>query len=479
MNLEEYATHDAIGLGELVAKGDVSSDELVALAREGIEKTNPALNFLVRELEEPVTGEASGAMGGVPFLVKDMLIQAAGIPQTMGSRALAGDIFSAPHSSELFKRFQKAGLTTIGRTATPEFAFNGTTEPVANGPTRNPWNTSVSSGGSSGGSAAAVAAGVVPLAHGNDGGGSLRIPAAACGLVGLKPSRGRTPLGPDYQLPLMGMVSEFAMTRTTRDSAMLLDLVNGPEANSFVPLAKPETPYSESIKRPMAGLRIAIAPMGFKGEKPTQKSLSDEVRRVGTLLSSMGHNVTDISHIPFEPEQFHTANYRFWMSFLARGVYGLAQALGVEPSTDLFETCTLRGAEAGLKVTAPMIEEGIQIMSGICQQMGTFFSDYDAVVLPPYANLALPLGDSNQNHPDWTIEQYYEELFARFNSTSPFNMTGQPAIAVPTGMVDGVPAGVQIAAPVAREDILLNLSAQLEEGTNWTSRRPGIHVANG
>ena len=478
MKLDEYSSYDAIGLAELVSKKEVTAQELIDLAHEGITKTNPELNFMVCEIAEPVMGDVNGSLAGVPFAIKDLVLHAAKIPQTMGSCSLSGDIFSTPYDSEIFKRFKAAGLNTIARTATPEFGFNGTTESVANGPTRNPWDTSRSSGGSSGGTAAAIAAGVFPIGHANDGGGSIRIPAAACGLVGLKPSRGRTPLGPDYQLALMGMGHEFAITRTTRDCALLLDQICGPELNSFISLAKPVVSYSEVIKRPMSGLKIAIAPSGFFGEAPTHSSISTEVRRVGALLEDMGHHVTDVYRIPFDSEQFHTANFRFWTSFLASGVYGLAGALGVEPSADLFETCSLRGAEIGRDLKAIQLEEALLSMSAVSQNMATFFADYDAVILPPFAAPPIKLGTLNQNHPSWSAREFYDQLFGHFNTTAPFNMTGQPAIAVPTGLVDGLPAGVQIAGSNAREDILLNLSIQLEIATQWSDRRPAVHVAN-
>jgi len=230
MKLSEYASYDATGLADLVARKEVSADELTDAARRGIAAVNPQLNFMVDTIAPPIAGDGSGAFAGVPFLIKDIMMTAAGVPQGMGTRLLDNDVYVAPHDGELMRRFKAAGLNTLGRTTTPEFGFNATTESVATGPSRNPWDPSRTTGGSSGGAAAAVAAGVVPMAHANDGGGSIRIPAACCGVVGLKPSRGRTPLGPDAQLAILGLGIEFAVTRTTRDAAALLDLVAGPEA---------------------------------------------------------------------------------------------------------------------------------------------------------------------------------------------------------------------------------------------------------
>lgn len=478
MNLDEYASFDAIGLAELVAKGEVKAEELVSLANRGVAAVNPQLNFMVREIDHPIYGNKNGSLAGVPFLIKDLGMHVADVPQTMGTKALADDRFATSFSSELFERFKQAGLTTIGRTSTPEFGFNGTTEPISNGPTRNPWDPSRSSGGSSGGAAAAVAAGVVPIAHGNDGGGSIRIPAASCGLVGLKPSRGRTPSGPDFQIAMMGLAAEFVLSRSVRDTALLLDLVCGPEANSFITMARPEVPFSKDIANPKSGLKIAIAPSGFRGASPTQSGICNEVRRVGLLLADMGHHIEDIGSVPLEADRFHTANYCLWSSFLAAGVEQAAALVGQKPNNSIFENCTVRTAEAGAALTATKLEEALVIMAAITQNMGTFFANYDAVVLPPFSGPPPLIGKMDQNHSEWSSRQYYDELFLQFNATAPFNMTGQPAIALPTGLVEGLPAGVQIASSAGCESTLLNIAAQLEVVTGWLDRRPETHVAN-
>ncbi|MEM8753504.1 MAG: amidase [Pseudomonadota bacterium] len=478
MNLEEYAKLDATALAAGIRDGDVTAEEVAELAREALDKVDAKLNCRVRDVDEPPPSAADGPFAGVPFLIKDLVMHAAGVPQTMGSRLLAHDQFATEHSSELFKRFCAAGLTTIARTATPEFGFNGTTEPLANGPTRNPWDVDKSPGGSSGGSAAAVAAGATPMAHANDGGGSIRIPAAACGLVGLKPSRGRTPLGPDYQMPIFGMGVEFAVTRSVRDSAALLDCVAGPEANSFIPLAKPETPFAKSVAAPMAGLKIAVAPNGLTDGVAIEAPLSEEVRRIGKMLEGMGHHVEDVGEMPLPAERFHIANQRMWFSFCAAGVYGLGAALGVEPDDTMFEACSLRAAQVGARYSALQIEEALMIASVVAQQVGEFLAGYDAVILPPFANVAIPLGVLDQNHPDWTAEQFYENIFARFPCTAPFNMTGQPAISLPTGMHGATPLAVQVVGQAAREDVLLNIGAVLEAEIGWSERRPAVHVAN-
>ena len=259
MRLDEYAAHDGLGLAALVRRGEVSAAELAALAQSAIEALNPQLNAVIGRVDaRPPAGDATAPFHGVPFLIKDLVLHAQGVPCDMGSRLLAG-AFTAPHDTELMARFRAAGLVTLGRTNTPELGFNATTEPLLYGATRNPWDPSRSAGGSSGGSSAAVAAGIVPLAHANDGGGSIRIPAAQCGLVGLKPTRGRTPVGPETGMPLHDMGIEHAVTRTLRDCAALLDAVEGPASGDRFAIARPARPYAEEVRRaPPRRLRIAF-----------------------------------------------------------------------------------------------------------------------------------------------------------------------------------------------------------------------------
>src|SRR5712691_7183649 len=258
MHFSEYIEYDAVGLAHLIKSGQVSAQEVQQIARQASLAVNPKLNALVELFEEPLPHSTTGPFAGVPFAIKDLALHAAGIKIGMGTR-LAGDGIVFPHDTDLMARFKQAGLATLGRTATPEFGFNVTTEPISNGPTHNPWNISRSSGGSSGGSAALVAARALPVAHGTDGGGSIRIPAAWCGLVGLKPTRGRTPYGPDSDERLSGLGVEFALTRTVRDAAALLDAVNGPGIGDKYLIAPPLRPYVQEITSAPGRLRIAMA----------------------------------------------------------------------------------------------------------------------------------------------------------------------------------------------------------------------------
>ena len=264
MKVDEYVSCDATDLAQLIRDGEVSSEEVEQTAREAITSINSELNAIVDDLfDRPLAANSDGPFAGVPFLIKDLVLHAADVPVEFGCRMLKG--FSFPHDTALMSRFRDAGLTILGRTNTPELGANATTEPVANGPTHNPWMLNRSPGGSSGGSSAMVAAGAVPMAHANDGGGSIRIPAAQCGLVGLKPSRGRVPLGPDFDAPLGGMGIEFAVTRTVRDCAALLDAVQGSTPGEFLFVEPPIRPYIDEVKVDPGNLRIAVSNTPISG----------------------------------------------------------------------------------------------------------------------------------------------------------------------------------------------------------------------
>ncbi len=294
MHFSEYIEYDAVGLAHLIKSGQVSAQEVQQLARQAILAVNPTLNALIGELfEEALPSSNTGPFAGVPFVIKDLSLHAAGVRTGMGTR-LTGEGIVFPHDTDLMTRFKQAGLVTLGRTATPEFGYNVTTEPVSNGPTCNPWNLSRSSGGSSGGSAALVAARAIPLAHGTDAAGSIRIPSAWCGLVGLKPTRGRTPPGPDSDERVSGLGIDFALARTVRDTAALLDVVSGPSIGDKYFAAPPERPYAQEVGAPPGRLRIATTAQAWSGV-PVDKEYADTVSMVCHELVAMGHDVEESS----------------------------------------------------------------------------------------------------------------------------------------------------------------------------------------
>ncbi|MGH6625840.1 MAG: amidase [Burkholderiaceae bacterium] len=329
MNLNEYASYDALGLAERVRSREVAPHELAQLALKACAQVNPQLNAVIALLPDWeaqfASQPAGGAFYGVPFLIKDLVLHAKGVASDMGSRLVQGG-FMAAYDSDLMQRYRRSGVLTLGRTNTAEFGFSATTEPVIYGATRNPWDTSRSSGGSSGGSAAAVAAGIVPMAHANDGGGSIRIPAACCGLVGLKPTRGRTPVGPDASDPLHGMGIEHVVSRTVRDCAAMLDATEGPGLGDHFVIARPPRPYLQETSTAPRRLRIAFTTAGFRGAAIDAQCI-EAVQDAARLCASLGHHVEEARPM-YDEEAFHAANLVYWSSFLAGAIAGTAAMLG-------------------------------------------------------------------------------------------------------------------------------------------------------
>jgi amidase len=476
MDVNDYAAADATGLAELIRSGSVSAAEVLAAARRAIETVNPKLNALVGPLfDEPLEASTGGVYAGVPFVLKDLVVHAAGVPCEFGSRMLAG--FSFPHDTELMSRFRRAGLATIGRTATPEFGYNPTTEPVVNGPTHNPWAGGRSPGGSSGGSAALVAAGAVPMAHANDGGGSIRIPAAMCGLVGLKPSRGRVPLGPDFDGPLAGMAIEFAVTRTVRDCAGLLDAVSGHFPGELFYVPPPERPFTQQVGAPVGRQRVALQVEPHNGA-PVDPEAVAAARSVAEVLAGAGHAVTEAAPLIDADLMFRT-NLVQWTAFTAEVVDDFAAMLGTSPSAELLEHATLACAEHGRRLTAVDVLHSESGRNQLSRAVAGFFTDHDLLVTPTTAGPAWQHGTLNQNDASYDAESWTRAVFELVPFTSLFNIAGNPAVSLPLGQsVDGLPIGVQIVAPWGREDLLIRVASmlELEEAQPWYDRRPPVNV---
>ncbi|HZO73928.1 MAG TPA: amidase [Ktedonobacteraceae bacterium] len=473
MHISEYSEYDAVGLAHLIKSGQVSAQEVQQLARQALLAVNPTLNALVGGLfEEAPPSSTTGPLAGVPFAIKDLAIHAAGVKTGLGSR-LTGEGIVFPHDTDLMARFKQAGLVTLGRTATPEFGFNAATEPVSNGPTRNPWNPARTPGGSSGGSAALVASRAIPLAHATDGAGSIRIPAAWCGLVGLKTTRGRTPQGPDSDERLSGLGVEFTLTRTVRDAAALLDAVNGPGVGDKYFAAPPEHPYAQEVGTPPGRLRIAMTTQAWSG-LPVDKEYADTVSTVCRELVTLGHEVEEASPT-VDWESFVEANLPIWTASVADSALGLAQARGVDLSLDVLEAVTLASVEYGRRLTAVDLLRALRLCSIITRGVGAFFRTYDILVTPTVAGPPPPLGWLNQNEPGLDPRGWFNKLFALIPFTPLFNVTGQPAISLPLGQSsEGLPIGVQLVARYGDEATLLRLAAQLEQALPWDLRRPSI-----
>jgi amidase len=478
MTLKEYATYDGLGLAELVARKHVSPQELVTTALQAVEKLNPKLNAVLQTLPrqadaEITAGLPSGPFTGVPFLIKELVLHAKNVRCEMGSKLAQGFVASA--DSELMARFRRAGLVLIGTTQTPELGYNPTTETVLFGPVHNPWDLGRSAGGSSGGSGAAVAAGIVPLAHANDGGGSIRIPASCNGLVGLKPSRDRIPTGPDYADPLFGLACEFVVTRSVRDAAALLDLVAGPDVGAPGHPVPPDRPYREQLTIPPGRLRIAWTTTPASGEKidpACEKAVHDTVR----LLQDLGHTVQE-DRPRYDWETFLQQVHVLWTAFTTYSVDGLAKALGRKPGLDTLEAVTLACYEDGKRYTAVDLLNSMDYGNMLSRQVGAFFQHVDVLITPTIARPPAPLGELNQNRQGMTAMEWTRQVFSYVPFTPLFNSTGQPAISLPLHWTaDGLPIGVQCVGRFGDEATLLRLAAQLEHARPWAGRRPPVHV---
>lgn len=480
MNLQEYAQYDGLGLAELVRRRAVTPRELAALALQAIAQINPQINAVIGLIIEHPDGldEAAlpdGPFRGVPFLIKDLVIHAADVPTDSGSRMTAGMVF--PYDTELMARFKRAGLVTLGRTNAPEFGMNVTTEPVLHGPTRNPWNTTRMPGGSSGGSAAAVAARIVPWAHANDGGGSIRIPASACGLVGLKPSRGRISLGPDFGEALLGLAGEFAVTRTVRDCAALLDAVHGAAPGDPYAIAAPERPYSKQIASGPGKRRIAYTTTGFHGI-PADPACVTAVVQTARLLESLGHEVVEAA-----PEVDYAAvieaSLPAWTSWAASAVETTRRLAGRTPSPENLEATTWACYQHGLnEVSGLDVFNAQAAFNQLTRSVAAFMQDYDLLMTPTMPGPPPELGYYNANDPAHDARGWLTWLFnegAHF--TNLFNVTGQPAISLPLHQTsDGLPLGIQFVGRAGDETLLLQLARQLEEAQPWADRRPPVSL---
>ncbi|HSK57734.1 MAG TPA: amidase family protein [Actinomycetospora sp.] len=472
MDTEQYADLDATALAALVRDGQVSSEEVQKAATAALDAVAPRLNAVVGErFAEPLEYAADGPFAGVPFAIKDLILHAAGVPQRGGTRLL-GDGVPMPADTHLMTRFRRAGLATLALTATPELGFNATTEPVATGPVRNPWDTARSPGGSSGGSAALVAARALPAAHANDGGGSIRIPAAACGLVGLKPSQGRTSPGPDYADPLLGMGVEFVVTRTVRDTAGLLDAVHGYEPGDRYLLPGPLRPYADEAAAGSRRLRVAVQTTPFTGGGSVDPRCVQATEAVARTLEGMGHTV-EVAGPSLDAEAFDAANLVGWTSFLADGVDVLAGLLGVEPGPDVLEAATLACAEHGRALRASDLYAADRVFNATRRAVADFHRHHDVIVTPTMNVPNTPLGYLDQNDPSRDARGWYAHIFSTAGFTALSNVTGNPAISLPLGRTEeGWPVGVQVMAPYGDESTLIALAGDLERAMPWAGHRP-------
>ena len=470
--LAELAFADGLTLAELVRSKQVQPIELIDAAIVRIERLNPTLNAVVTPMYELARAQAGGPLPdgpfrGVPFLLKDLLGSYAGVRQTWGSAYLRD--FIPDHDSELVARLKRAGLVILGKTNAPEFGILPTTEPHLFGPCRNPWSAAHTTGGSSGGSAAAVAAGMVPMAHANDGGGSIRIPASCCGLFGLKPTRARNPLGPDLGDSMGGLVAEHAVTRSVRDSAALLDATCGPDAGDPYWAPPPARPFLEEVGCDPGRLRIAFSaksPTGVPVHGDCVAALEDAAR----LCADLGHEMEEAAPA-IEADLYSHSFVAVFSTGVAAAIDGFAYITGRTPAEDQFEPLTWGVYEMGKQVSGPQYALAHLMLQRTARAIARFMAKYDAWLTPTLAEPPPPLGtfDSPPGNPLAGLVRATQ--FVAFTPVA--NATGQPAMSMPLYWnAVGLPVGVHFMGRFGDEATLFRLATQLETARPWARRRP-------
>ncbi len=466
---------DAVGLAGLVRSREVSPLELVDSSIDAIESLNPELNAIVTPMFEMARAQAGmasldGPLAGVPFLLKDLRASVAGVPTTEGNAVLGSK--SAQYDSEIVTRHKRAGLICVGKTNTPEFGLTATTEPHAFGPTRNPWDLERTAGGSSGGAAAAVAARTVPMAHASDGGGSIRIPAACCGLVGLKPTRGRNPLGPDAGDVMNGLVVEHALTVSVRDSAALLDATSGPDTGDpywAPPIARP---FLDEVGADPGTSRIAFSTESPTGT-PVHAHNTRAVEETALLLQDLGHTVEQAAP-QYDDRVFRKAFTTIWFSNLAASLETLSEALGCGLSESHCESITLAFGARGAEHSGAEYVKAVATIQAIGRTVARFFRNYDMLLTPTLASPPPKIGFLHPAKGDTDLRPYARRVKEFVPFTQLANATGQPAMSLPLHWKNGLPVGVQLTARFGDEATLFRLAGQLEVSRPWRHRLPRV-----
>jgi amidase len=474
----EIGDRDATGQAEAVRRKDVSPRELVDEAIRRIERLNPRLNAVIHEHFERARREADGPLPdgpfrGVPFLLKDLASgNRRGDPIHWGTRFLRDAGYRAPSTSHLVEKFLRAGLVIVGRTNVPELGAWTTTEPEAYGPTRNPWDPAHSSGGSSGGAAAAVASRMVGAAHASDGGGSIRIPASECGLVGLKPSRGRVSMGPDIGEMWAGLAFELAVTRSMRDTAGLLDAVAGAMPGDPYVAELPLRPYVEEVGAPCRGLRVGLLPTSAL--VPIHEDCTAAVEATGRLLERLGHRVEVAHPQALEDPTVSPAGVTVIATSQAHAIEQFEAALGRTLGPADMDCDNWAITLEGRSVSGTQYLAALETLHGWTRRMATFWSGgFDLLVTPTLPTPPPLLGEQTPD-PASPLAAW-ARAGALVTFTVPFNITGQPAMSLPLHWnAAGLPIGVQLVAAFGREDVLIRVGSQLESEVRWAERRPAV-----
>jgi amidase len=475
MAFRDYQNYDMMGLAELIARRAVTAGEVLDAAIERIDALNPRINAVTQRMDKEARrqverGLPAGPLSGAPYLLKDLYQPYAGVAVSNGSRLFDG--YVADRDGTLTERLKAAGVVIAGRSNTPEFGLNCNTEPVRFGPTRNPWNLGHSAGGSSGGAAAAVAAGMVPGAHATDGGGSIRIPAAHCGLFGLKATRGRNPAGPDVGEGWSGLAVGHAVTRSVRDAAALLDATSGPAVGDPYWAPPPARPFLQEVGADPGRLRIALTT-----RHPAGRAVASDCRAgaeaTAKLLIDLGHQVEEAAPTIDVDASLEALRVIIGAN-LAAGIGYRLKAMGrKEIQAGDVESITALWAAEGRRRSAADYAAAILAIHRLGRQYGEFFRRYDVLLSPVVAGPPPPLGaiDMMGN----SLDAYFAKLFDYVCFTAQFNMSGGPAASLPLHWTaDGLPVGVQIGADFGNEAVLFRLASQIETARPWSGRRPPL-----
>jgi amidase len=476
---DDLAWMDATAQADLVRQGSASPSELVEAAINRIEKVNPELNAVIHDLSDKAAAQAaSGEVGngpfrGVPMLMKDGLCHTAGDPFHNGMRALKEAGWREDNDTWLAARYRAAGFVFCGKTNLPELATTITTEPLAYGPTRNPWNTEYSTGGSSGGAGAAVAAGLVPVAHGNDMGGSIRFPAAHCGVVGLKPTRARNTLGPDFGEFWGPVTHEHVLTRSVRDTAAVLDATAGPGVGDPYTAPAPARPWQDEVGADPGRLRIGFRTLRRDGAGESHAECVAAVQAAARALEGLGRLVEPAALEALDHPAMSESMPMVFSSVVARDVERWSARLGRPIADDELEPMNAVLAEMGRAITATQYLAAVEGLQSWTRGVAAWWEDHDVLVTPVSPEPPPPLGLLAPDAKDGFSLLIDTGAWVTF--TFPFNITGQPAISLPLHWTaDGLPVGVQLVAAAGREDVLIRVASQLEQAVPWADQHPPV-----
>ena len=474
--IPEYERLDAIGLATLIARREVTALEVLEETIAQAEKFNTAINAVILKLYDQARTVAKaplpeGPLAGVPFLLKDLGVLMAGTPTT-GSSKLFAD-FIADHDSTIVARYRAAGLNIFGKTATAELGLACSTEPAMYGPCRNPWNLAYSAGGSSGGSAAAVAARILPVAHANDGGGSIRMPASACGLFGLKSTQGRNPSGPEVGEDWGGLIVNHCVSISVRDSATLLDATSAPDVGDPYWVPPPVGTFLDEVGLAPRILRIALCINPWNGE-PVDLECRQAAEDAAKLCESMGHHVT-IARPEFDVASFEAAFLVIATTNVHAALAARSAAVGKTLEATDVEPLAWPWVQRGESLMASDYAAAVTTVYRTGRAVARFFSDHDILLTPTMCSPPTELGVQSLSNPD--PDAFLVATKRSIGFTSLFNATGNPAVSVPLHWTaSGLPVGVQFVAPFGDEATLFRLAAQLEIARPWKDRRPPLIV---